>query len=82
MIIIGPKLLTGIGQHANKYVKLFLPDCGYHLIGSELPESEHGLMFTLPIKDHLDYITYAKTRVKNLACMTVCETETVTKTMG
>ena len=82
MIIIGPKLLTGIGQHANKYVKLFLPDCGYHLIGSELPESEHGLMFTLPIKDHLDYITYAKTRVKNLACMTVCETETVHEDYG
>tara|TARA_R110001632_G_scaffold80103_4_gene179327 strand:+ start:342 stop:1271 length:930 start_codon:yes stop_codon:yes gene_type:complete len=82
MIIIGPKLLTGIGQHANKYVKLFLPDCGYHLIGSELPESEHGLVFTLPIKDHLDYITYAKTRVKNLACMTVCETETVHEDYG
>ena len=82
MINIGPKLLTGIGQHANKYVKLFLPDCGYHLIGSELPESEHGLVFTLPIKDHLDYITYAKTRVKNLACMTVCETETVHEDYG
>ena len=82
MIIIGPKLLTGIGQHANKYVKLFLPDCVYHLIGSELPESEHGLVFTLPIKDHLDYITYAKTRVKNLACMTVCETETVHEDYG
>ena len=82
MIIIGPKLLTGIGQHANKYVKLFLPDCGYHLIGSELPESEHGLVFTLPIKDHLDYITYAKTRVKNLACMTVCDTETVHEDYG
>tara|TARA_B110000503_G_scaffold95001_1_gene143021 strand:+ start:202 stop:1131 length:930 start_codon:yes stop_codon:yes gene_type:complete len=82
MILIGPKLLTGIGQHANKYVKLFLPDCVYHVIGSELPESEHGLVFTLPIKDHLDYITYAKTRVKNLACMTVCETETVHEDYG
>ncbi len=26
MIFIGPKLLTGIGQHAQKYTKLFLPN--------------------------------------------------------
>ncbi len=82
MIVIGPKLLTGIGQHAQKYTKLFLPDSSYHELGSELPESEHGLVFTIPIKQHLEYITYAKTRVKNLACMTVCETETVHEDYG
>jgi glycosyltransferase involved in cell wall biosynthesis len=82
MIIIGPKLLTGIGQHAQKYTKLFLPGSSYHEFGSELPESEHGLVFTIPIKQHIEYITYAKTKVKNLACMTVCETETVHEDYG
>ena len=82
MIVIGPKLISGIGQHAQKYTKLFLPDSSYHEFGSELPESEHGLVFTIPIKQHIDYITYAKTRVKNLACMTVCETETVHEDYG
>lgn len=83
MIIIGPKLLTGIGQHAQKYTKLFLPNSHYYEFGNTLPESEHGLVFTIPLKEHLEYITsYVKTRVKNLACMTVCETETVHEDYG
>jgi glycosyltransferase involved in cell wall biosynthesis len=82
MIVIGPELNTGIGHHAKKYVELFLPDSHYHVFGSKLPESEHGLVFTLPLKHHLEYIKYAKTRVKNLACMTVCETETVHEDYG
>ena len=57
-------------------------DATYHLIGSELPESDHGLIFTIPIKQNIEYIKYAKTRVKNLACMTVCETETVHEDYG
>lgn len=82
MIIIGPNLITGIGQHAQKYVNVFRPDGGYYLIGKELPETEHGLIFIIPTKDHLEYVKYAKTRVKNLACMTVCETETVHEDYG
>jgi len=82
MIIIGPGLITGIGHHAQKYTKLFLPDSRYHIFGSKLPESEHGLIFMLPIPDHLEYLKYARTRVKNLACMTVCETETVHEDYG
>ena len=82
MIIIGPKLLTGIGQHAQKYTKLFLPNSNYYELGSTLPESEHGLVFTIPTKEHIEYITYAKRRVKNLSCMTVCETETVHEDYG
>ena len=50
MIVIGPALNTGIGHHAQKYTRLFQPDSTYHIFGSELPESEHGLVFTLPIK--------------------------------
>jgi glycosyltransferase involved in cell wall biosynthesis len=82
MIVIGPALNTGIGHHAQKYTKLFQPDSRYYVFGSELPESEHGLVFTLPLKHHLEYIKYARTRVKNLACMTVCETETVHEDYG
>jgi len=52
------------------------------MIGSELPESNHGLMFLLPLKPHVEYVKYAKTRVKNLALMTVCETETVHEDYG
>ena len=53
MIFIGPKLLTGIGQHAQKYTKLFLPNSDYYELGSTLPESEHGLVFTIPMKEHI-----------------------------
>lgn len=82
MIIIGPKLLTGIGQHAQKYTNVFPTHSQYYEFGNELPESEHGLIFVLPIKPQLDYVSYAKTRIKNLACMTVCETETVHEDYG
>jgi glycosyltransferase involved in cell wall biosynthesis len=76
MIIIGPHLGSGIGQHAFKYTKIF-DNASYHIIGSEVPESGDGLLFLLPIKNHIDYVKYVRTRVKNLALMTVCETETV-----
>ena len=81
MIIIGPQLGSGIGQHAFKYTKVF-DNASYHMIGSEIPESNHGLMFLLPLKPHVEYVKYAKTRVKNLTLMTVCETETVHEDYG
>ena len=81
MIIIGPQLISGIGQHAFKYTKVF-DNASYHFIGAEVPEGEHGLLFILPIKSHIDYLQYVKTRVKNLAIMTVCETETVHEDYG
>ena len=82
MIVIGPSLLTGIGNHAKKYRELFLPDSKYFEIGSQLPETKHALIFMLPIQEHLEYVKYVRTRVKNLACMTVCETETVHEDYG
>ena len=81
MIIIGPQLISGIGQHAQKYTKVF-DDASYHFVGGEVPESDYGLIFLLPIKPHLDYVKYVRTRVKNLACMTVCETEPVHEDYG
>ena len=82
MIIIGPHLKTGIGQHALKYVELFLPNGTYHELGQKLPEVDTGLIFVIPTPDQIEYVKYAKTRVKNLACMTVCETETVHEDYG
>ena len=82
MIVVGPHAKTGIGQHAMKYVKLFLPDGMYYQLGQKLPETENGLIFVIPTPDQIEYIKYAKTRVKNLACMTVCETETVHEDYG
>ena len=81
MIIVGGQLNSGIGQHAYKYTKVF-DGASYHFIGSALPEGEHGLLFLLPIKPHIDYIKYARTRIRNLAIMTVCETETVHEDYG
>jgi glycosyltransferase involved in cell wall biosynthesis len=82
MIVIGPNLNTGIGHHAQKYTKLFSPNSRYYTLGSVLPEIERGLIFMLPVSHHLEYLKYVKTRVKNLACMTVCETETVHEDYG
>ena len=70
MIIIGPGLNTGIGKHALKYSKLF--GRGYYLLGDKLPEAERGLVFMLPVRWHMEYLTYIRTRVKDLQCMTVC----------
>lgn len=81
MIIIGPKLNTGIGNLAKKYVQLF-PDCVYHFIGDQLPVTDHALIFVLPIAAHMNYVDYVQTRVKNVACMTICETETVHEDYG
>ena len=82
MIIIGPALNTGIGQHAKKYTRLFGVNSVYYVIGKELPQCDNGLIFMLPIPEHIEYVKHAKRRIKNLACMTVCETETVHEDYG
>jgi glycosyltransferase involved in cell wall biosynthesis len=82
MIVIGPALNTGIGQHAKKYTKLFGVESVYYVIGKELPQCDNGLIFMLPIREHIEYLKHAKRRIKNLACMTVCETETVHEDYG
>jgi glycosyltransferase involved in cell wall biosynthesis len=82
MIVIGPALNTGIGHHAKKYTKLFGKESAYFVIGNKLPQCDNGLIFMLPIPEHLEYLKYAKGCIKNLACMTVCETETVHENYG
>lgn len=81
MLIIGGAPNTGIGQHAMKYTNVF-DNSTYHFIGSRLPESDHCLLFILPLDPHIEYLEYVKTRVKNVAIMTVCETETVHEDYG
>ena len=82
MIFIGPALNTGIGNQAIKYVKLFDPNSNYYVFGSKLPECERGLIYMLPISAHIEYLKYVRTRVKNLVCMTICETENVHEDYG
>jgi glycosyltransferase involved in cell wall biosynthesis len=82
MIVIGPPLNTGIGNHAIKYTKLFTPHSTYYIIGSTIPETDNALIFLLPLQNQMEYVQYVKKRVKNLACMTVCETETVHEDYG
>ena len=81
MIIIGPQLNSGIGQHAQKYTKVF-EKASYYFIGGEVPKDKHGVLFLLPIKSHIEYLKYVRTRIENLAVMTVCETETVHEDYG
>lgn len=76
MIIIGPNPLSGIGQQCLKYTKIF-EDAKYYEYGTDYPESQYGLIYMLPIHSHMKYVEQAKKRVKHLACMTICETETV-----
>ena len=78
MIIIGPQLGSGIGQHAFKYTKVF-DDASYHYIGTEL---ENAFIFLLPVEAYVEYAKRLKKKVKNLICMTVCETETVHEDYG
>ena len=81
MLFIGPTLLSGIGQHAQKYTKLF-PGSSYFTYGKEVPECENAFIFLLPIESYVEYAARLKEKVKNLICMTVCETETVHEDYG
>jgi len=81
MIFIGPTLLSGIGQHANKYCELF-PDAEYYVFGQELPICDHAFVFAIPTPGILEQIEYIKSKARKVSCMTVCETETVHEDYG
>ena len=81
MLFIGPTLLSGIGQHCKKYIDLF-PRSKYIQIQEEIPESEKAFIFALPIPHWLDKIPEIKRKIKDVICMTVCETETVHEDYG
>ena len=81
MLFIGPTLLSGMGQHCKKYMDLF-PMSKYIQIQEEIPESEKAFIFALPIPYWLDKIPEIKRKIKDVICMTVCETETVHEDYG
>ena len=84
MLFIGPTLLSGIGQLTKKYMDIF-PDTRYTKyiqIHEKIPESEHAFIFALPIQYWLDRIPEIKRKIKNVTCMTICETETVHEDYG
>lgn len=81
MLLIGPNLLSGIGQHLLKYSSLF-PNSRYIQIGQIIPEDEVALIFALPIQSWLDEIPKIKRKVKKVICMTTCETEPVHEDYG
>ena len=84
MLFIGPTPLSGIGQHCKKYMDIF-PEVGYTKyiqIHEDIPESDSAFIFALPVKYWLDKIPEIKRKIKNVTCMTVCETETVHEDYG
>tara|TARA_Y100000389_G_scaffold4962_1_gene4652 strand:- start:12122 stop:13075 length:954 start_codon:yes stop_codon:yes gene_type:complete len=76
MLLIGPSLLSGIGQHLKKYEALF-PGSTYVELTNELPDADMAFIFALPTPQWLSIIPALKEKYKQITCMTVCETETV-----
>jgi len=82
MLLIGPSMLSGIGQHLLKYSPL-LPGSKYIQLGVDpIPEDDCALIFALPIQPWIEAIPEIKKKCKKVICMTTCETETVHEAYG
>lgn len=81
MLLIGPSLLSGIGQHLKKYGALF-PGSTYVELSDHLPDADEAFIFALPVQRWLEIIPALKNKYKRLTCMTVCETDTVHEDYG
>ena len=81
MLLIGPSLLSGIGQHLDKYRSLF-PGSTYTEITKEILQCDEAFIFAIPDPFWLKKIPELKKKIKRLSCMTVCETETVHEDYG
>ena len=81
MLLIGPSLRSGIGQHLKKYGNVF-PKSTYVELSDHLPDAEEAFIFALPVPRWIDMIPTLKKKYKRLTCMTVCETETVHEDYG
>ena len=81
MLFIGPSLLSGIGQQLKKYTALF-PGSTYVELGDPLPPCDEALVYALPTAPWLEKIPVLQRRIGRLACMTICETETVHEDYG
>jgi len=81
MIIVGPTLKSGIGQHAYKYTNLF-PGSKYLQLTDPIPKNVDMFVFALPVEPWVQKLREWKTYAKSIICMTVCETETVHEDYG
>ena len=74
--VVGPNLLSGIGQLCHKYSELL--GCPYKVIYTDkIDPCDNIFIFALPVPYWLDAIPKLKKLCKNLVCMSICETETV-----
>lgn len=82
MLLIGPSMLAGIGQHLFKYSYL-LKGARYIQLGVDpIVEDDVALIFALPLQYWFDAIPEIKKKCKKVICMTICETETVHEAYG
>lgn len=82
MLLIGPSMLAGIGQHLFKY-SYVLKNAKYIQLGVDpIIEDDVALIFALPIQGWLEAIPEIKRKCKKVICMTTCETETVHENYG
>lgn len=81
MLLIGPTLRSGIGQHLKKYGGVF-PESTYVELSDDLPDAPEAFIFALPVPHWLERIPMLKKKYRRLTCMTVCETETVHEDYG
>lgn len=79
--VVGPTLLSGIGQLCRKYAEL---------LGSQLKviytdpisDCDNMFIFALPVPYWINVIPELKKKCKKLVCMSICETETVHEDYG
>lgn len=84
MLFICAPQLSGIGQHAKKYMNLF-PGSEYMLIdqvNENMSHHDHVFVFAIPVQYWLDKIAIILQKCARVTCMTVCETEPVHKNYG
>ena len=78
MIIIGASAISGIGQLCIKYSHMLGQNGRMYNVHEDIPESEKDVfIFALPIEPYIQKIKELKKCGKNITCMTICETETV-----
>lgn len=81
MIFIGPTFPGGIAYWSLKYLSLF-PNAKHYTLADEIPECDNAIVFALPVDVFFNRLDYIRSRVKNISCMTICESETVHEDFG
>lgn len=79
--VVGPTLMSGIGQLCRKYAELLETDLKV-IYTDPIPVCENMFIFALPVPYWLNAIPELKKACKNLVCMSICETETVHEDYG